>query len=130
MKIKGTDSVYFGIRKKDNINLELYKPFFLKNVACSFGYVGNSREHFIISKAKNPANLETFLASNYILNKKIKSNLSLFCKLYVTIQALLYAQYKLFLINEKNTTLYKKDIDLLNYKLIKPLLQKFWYLTQ
>ena len=44
--IKGSEKVFFGDRKADNVRIYLSKPSFDCGWYWGFGYLGNSREHY------------------------------------------------------------------------------------
>lgn len=84
--INGKSKVFFGTRKSDGERIYLSKPSFDCGWYWSFGYLGNSREHYHLSGYTDGRNINMHdaLLADYDLNENIKNNLWTFTELAVT----------------------------------------------
>lgn len=102
--INGKEKIFFGTRKSDNARIYMTKPSFDCGWYWSFGYLGNSQEHYhldsyqqkqhvfklsdgsykLITEKRNK-NMYDCLAEDYMLNAAISDNLWQFCEQAITI---------------------------------------------
>lgn len=102
--IEGKDKLFFGTRKEDGSTIYITKPSFDCGRYWSFGYLGNSSEHYHLSSyqkkqhylkladgtyklltEKRNINMFDALLFDYDLSAKIKANLWSFCEQAETI---------------------------------------------
>ena len=74
MVISGKKNVFFGTRKCDNKTIYITKPSWECGWYWSFGYLGNSNEHYHLKGYSNGRNISMYdaLLNDYDLNENIK----------------------------------------------------------
>ena len=150
-KIEGKEKTFFGTRKADNASIYITKPSFDCQWYWSFGYLGNSKEHYHLSSyqekehffklADNTTKLITerrninmydALLNDYELSEKIAANLWGFCEQVSTIYSLkevseiAHRGGSHYTTHPLKTVLKGFDSAQINSVLLPQLLQRFW----
>lgn len=134
MNISGVEKAFFGVRKSDGARIKMSRPSWDRQWYWSFGYLGNSLEHYHLSSYAQGRNIDMrdALLSDYDLAPHIAENLWQFCEQAKTIYILKEAYEVLHRGGAHYTTHALQDVvrddfaRILATEKLPKLLQKFW----